>query len=130
MHGAALIRKIRLISGLILLTFVAGHLTNLLIGIHSLAAMEAWRPTLMAPWRTAVGEALLLLAALVHASLGLYAIAARRSLAMSRTDVAQLVLGLLTPPLLLAHVVATYTASQVTPNFDATYGMMLAIYWS
>jgi len=130
MRGAALIRTIRLISGLILLTFVAGHLTNLLIGIHSLAAMEAWRPTLMAPWRTGFGEALLLLAALVHASLGLYAIAARRSLAMSRTDVAQLVLGLLTPPLLLAHVVATYTASQVTPGFDATYGMMLAIYWS
>ena len=130
MHSAILIRRTRLVSGLILLTFVAGHLTNLLIGIHSLAAMESWRATLVGPWRTAIGEALLLTAALVHASLGLYAIAARRSLAMSRTDVVQLILGLLTPPLLLNHVVATYTAAQVTPNFDATYGMMLAIYWS
>jgi len=48
---------------------------------------------------------------------------------MSRTDVAQLVLGLLTPPLLLNHVVVTYMADQVTPDFDSAYGMMLAIYW-
>jgi len=130
MHSAALIRRIRLVSGLILLTFVAGHLSNLLIGIHSLAAMESWRAALIGPWRTGIGEALLLTAALVHAGLGLYAIAARRSLAMSRTDVVQLTLGLLTPPLLLNHVVATYTAAQVTPGFDATYGMMLAVYWS
>lgn len=66
---------------------------------------------------------------LVHVALGLYAIASRRSLAMSRTDVVQLALGLLTPPLLLNHVVATYIADQVTPDFDAAYGMMLAVYW-
>jgi adenylate cyclase len=65
----------------------------------------------------------------VHVALGLYAISARRSLAMSRTDVAQLVLGLLTPPLLLNHVVVTYMADQVTPDFDSAYGMLLAIYW-
>ena len=130
MHAQSVLRNVRLVSGLILMTFVAGHLTNLLIGIHSLAAMEAWRATLIGPWRTGLGEGLLLGAAIVHASLGLYAISARRSLAMSRTDVVQLILGLLTPPLLLNHVVATYTAAQVTPGFDSTYGMMLAIYWS
>jgi adenylate cyclase len=65
----------------------------------------------------------------VHGALGLYAIAVRRSLAMTRTDVAQLALGLLTPPLLLNHVVVTYMADRVTPDFDSAYGMMLAIYW-
>ena len=125
-----MVRNVRLVSGLILMAFVASHLTNLMIGIHSLAAMETWRATLMGPWRSGLGQWLLLGAACVHVALGLYAISARRSLAMSRTDVAQLVLGLLTPPLLLNHVVATYTAAQVTPDFDSTYGMMLAIYWS
>jgi adenylate cyclase len=129
MHAQIVLRNVRLLSGLVLMTFVAGHLTNLIIGIHSLAAMEVWRAQLMDPWRTAIGQWLLLGAACVHVALGLYAISARRSLAMSRTDVAQLVLGLLTPPLLLNHVVVTYMADQVTPDFDSAYGMMLAIYW-
>ena len=124
-----MVRNVRLVSGLILMAFVAGHLANLAIGIHSLAAMEAWRAHLMDPWRSAFGQWLLLGSVCVHVALGLYAISARRSLAMSRTDVAQLVLGLLTPPLLLNHVVVTYMADQVTPDFDSAYGMMLAIYW-
>jgi len=129
MHAQIALRNIRLLSGLVLLAFVAGHLGNLIIGIHSLAAMEAWREHLMDPWRTAIGQPLLLSAVCVHVALGLYSISQRRSLAMSRTDVAQLVLGLLTPPLLLNHVVVTYMADQVTPDFDSAYGMMLAIYW-
>ena len=129
MRGGTVIRNLRLLSGLVLMAFVAGHLANLAIGIHSLAAMEAWRAHLMDPWRSRFGEGLLLGAACVHVALGLYAISARRSLAMSRTDVVQLVLGLLTPPLLLNHIVVTYMADQVTPDFDSAYGMMLAIYW-
>jgi adenylate cyclase len=129
MHAQTVLRNVRLASGLVLMAFVASHLANLLIGIHSLAAMEAWRAHLMDPWRTGVGQWLLLGSVCIHVSLGLYAISARRSLAMSRTDVAQLVLGLLTPPLLLNHVVVTYMADQVTPDFDSAYGMMLAIYW-
>jgi adenylate cyclase len=129
MHAGRVVRSVRLVTGLVLMAFVAGHLANLAIGIHSLAAMEAWREHLMDPWRTGVGQWLLLGSVCVHVALGLYSISARRSLAMSRTDVAQLVLGLLTPPLLLNHVVVTYMADQVTPDFDSAYGMMLAIYW-
>ena len=119
----------RLVTGLVLMAFVVGHLANLALGIHSLAAMEAAREHLMDPWRSGFGQWLLLGSVVVHVALGLYSISARRSLAMSRTDVAQLVLGLLTPPLLLNHVVVTYMADQVTPDFDSAYGMMLAIYW-
>ncbi|MBI3371334.1 MAG: (2Fe-2S)-binding protein [Betaproteobacteria bacterium] len=130
MHAPTVLRNARLLSGLVLMAFVTSHLGNLLIGIHSLAALETWRATLMGPWKSGAGLALLLGSACVHVALGLYAISARRSLAMSRTDVVQLGLGLLTPPLLLNHVVATYIAGEVTPDFDATYGMMLAVYWS
>ena len=129
MHAGTVVRNLRLISGLILMAFVTGHLANLSIGIHSLAAMEAWRAHLMDPWRSGIGQPLLLGAACIHVALGLYAISARRSMTLSRTDVVQLVLGLLTPPLLLNHVVVTYMADQVTPDFDSAYGMMLAIYW-
>lgn len=125
-----LMRSVRLVSGLILMAFVSGHLANLMLGMHSLAAMESWRPILMGPWRTGFGLALLAGAVLVHIALGLYSISARRSLAMSKTDVVQLCLGLATPPLLLNHVVVMHMAGEVTPNFDATFGQMLAVYWS
>lgn len=130
MHAGALVRRVRIVSGLILLTFVTGHLTNLMLGLHSLAAMEAARPYLMGPWRSTPGIALLGGAALVHILLGLYALGSRRSLAVSKTDVAQLLLGFITPPLLLNHAVAMHVAGEVSPGFDATFGQMLALYWS
>ena len=123
-------RRLRLATGLILLSFVTCHLANLAIGMHSLAALEAWRMVLTAPWTRGAGFYLLAAAALVHASLGLYAIASRRTLTLSATDVAQLVLGLATPPLLIAHAVALYTAIRVSPDFADNYGQILAVYWS
>src|SRR5262245_12857050 len=124
MHAATLVRNLRLASGLVLMAFVFSHLGNLMIGMHSLAAMEAWRATLMGPWQSPIGQVLLIGAALVHVALGLYSIVRRRSLAMSRTDVVQLTLGLLTPPLLLSHVIATHFANAGLPNFESSYGLM------
>ena len=129
MPTQTLVRNIRLISGLVLMAFVIGHLLNLSLGLHSLATMEAWRSKLLAPWRSMPGALLLTLAAAVHALLGLYAMSARRSFAMSRTDVVQLLLGLLTPPMLISHVFATYVANELGPSFDSSYGQMLAVYW-
>jgi adenylate cyclase len=130
MNADIALRSVRLVCGLVLMTFVAGHLCNLALGIHSLAAMEAARPYLMGPWRSAPGLALLAGAALLHMFLGLYAIASRRSLTLTRTDAVQLLLGLLTPPLLLNHAFVMHTAGEVSPGFDATFGQMLAVYWS
>ncbi len=124
------LRNIRLVSGLILLAFVVGHLVNLSIGLHSLAAMEVWRAALVGPWQGTIGRVLLGTAALVHAALGLYAMAARRSLSMSKTDLVQLLLGVLTPPLLLNHVLMTSVASELTSEYEPSYGLLLAVYWS
>jgi adenylate cyclase len=125
-----MVRIVRLLSGLVLMTFVCCHLVNLAIGIRSLAEMEAWRAKLTVPWTTGPGQWLLAIAATIHLCLGLYSIVARRSLALSATDVAQLTLGLLTPPLLIAHVIAMATANAVSPGFASNYGQILAVYWS
>ncbi len=130
MHAGAVVRNVRIVSGLVLLTFVTGHLSNLILGLHSLAAMEAARPYLMGPWRSGPGITLLAGAAIVHILLGVYALSARRSLAVSKVDVAQLFLGLITPPLLLNHAVVMHMAGEISPGFDSTFGQMLAIYWS
>lgn len=130
MRANLLLRNVRLVSGLVLFAFVLGHLANLSIGLHSLAAMEQWRATLMGPWQFPAGRLLLGGAALVHAALGLYAMAARRSLSMSRTDVVQLLLGVMTPPLLLNHVLMTAVASELASEYEPSYGLLLALYWS
>ena len=119
-----------MVSGLILMTFVVGHLANLAIGLKSLAAMQAWLAHLMAPWQTPVGKFLLVGSMLLHVALGLYAIAARHSLAMSRTDMVQLFLGLCTPPLLLAHVIVMGMGSKLATAFEPSYGQILSVYWS
>jgi adenylate cyclase len=124
-----IIRRIRLGSGLTLLLFVAGHLGNLALGLVSVDAMERWRGALLMPWQTSFGQALLLAAAIVHAGLGLASLASRHSLAMSRTDWVQLLLGLVTPPLLLNHVVGLQVTSDLVARFAADYGYVLAVYW-
>ncbi len=123
-------RTLRLLSGLVLLAFVASHLANLSIGLHSLAAMDVWRATLLGPWQMPAGRWLLGGAALAHMLLGLWTMAMRRSLAMSRTDWVQLALGLFTPPLLVAHVMLTAVAGEIATGYEASYGFVLAKYWS
>ena len=124
-----IVRRVRLVSGLVLLLFVAGHLSNLALGLVSVDAMERWRGVLLMPWQTGFGQALLLTAAIVHAGLGLASLASRHSLAMSRTDWVQLLLGLAILPLLVNHVVGGQVTSDLTARFSADYGFVLAVYW-
>src|SRR5215472_2149963 len=124
-----IVRRVRLGSGLILLLFVTGHLCNLALGLGSVDAMERWRGALLMPWQTRLGQGLLLTAVIIHAGLGLVSLASRHSLAMSRTDWVQLLLGLATPPLLVNHVVGLQVASDLVAGFSADYGYVLAVFW-
>lgn len=125
----SMIRKARLASGLVLMAFVTCHLANLALGLSSLAAVELWEPVLMGVWLGAPGKILLAGAALVHAALGLWALAARRSLVLSASDIVQLCLGLLVPPLLVNHVLAIGGTGQMVQQFQVSYGLILAVYW-
>jgi adenylate cyclase len=130
MSSAVWLRRLRLASGIVLMAFVLCHLTQLALGVLSLATIEAYLGVLTFPWESRVGEALLLGAALVHTAAGLQAIAARRSLALSSTDVVQLVLALLIVPLLVSHVMLTRFAQEIDPDFFPSYRLLLAAYWS
>jgi adenylate cyclase len=124
-----IVRRIRLESGLFLLLFVAGHLCNLALSLVSVDTMERWRSVLLTPWQTGLGQSLLLAAAIIHGGLGLASLASRHSLAMSRTDWVQLLLGVATPPFLVNHVVGLQMTSDLVAQFDADYGYVLAVYW-
>ena len=122
-------RRARLLSGLVLVVFVTAHLANLSLGLISLQSMEEWRGLLMAPWHTFPGILLLSGAALVHVVCGLYTFSARRSLVFSRTDLVQLLLGTLTPFLLISHVLAMRATGAFVEQFNPSYGLILSVYW-
>jgi adenylate cyclase len=52
--SAALIRQIRLSSGLVLLCYVLSHFANLALGLVSLEMMEAGRIWFLTVWRSPV----------------------------------------------------------------------------
>jgi adenylate cyclase len=129
MSFAIWLRRFRLATGLVLMAFVAGHLVNIALGLVSLETVDAATTYLMLPWQSRIGEALLIVSTLVHTIAGLQAILVRRSLAMSVTDIVQIVLALLVPPLLLAHIVVTRLTVAYIDGFYASYGLVLAVLW-
>ncbi|MFP3670845.1 adenylate/guanylate cyclase domain-containing protein, partial [Priestia sp. SIMBA_032] len=61
--------RLRLISGLVLLAFVLGHLLNHVAGLISVEAMNALLFLSIAPWRAWPGTVLLVAAAATHVAL-------------------------------------------------------------
>ena len=105
--------RLRLASGLVLVGFVATHLINRALGIHSLAAMKAGRELFVALWRSWPGTLLLYVALAGHVLLVVHRLYRRRSLRMPAWEAAQIVLGLLIPFWLVVHVVGTRGAHEV-----------------
>ena len=98
----------RLATGLILFFYVLTHNLNHALGLISLSAMEGGRTVFLGFWRPL--ELVLLLAALLHLSIGLRALYRRKSLRMPFLEATQLTLGLAAPPLLLLHIIGTAVA--------------------
>jgi len=99
--------RLRLYSGLVLFTYLVGHLANHALGVISLEAMNAGIPFTIAPWRTLPGTVLLGGAALVHVSAVLWSLYLRQTLRMPGWQIAQTTLGLLIPFGLIGHVLGT-----------------------
>jgi adenylate cyclase len=99
--------RFRLYSGLVLFTYLLGHLANHALGVISLEAMNAGMRFTIEPWRTLPGTVLLSGAALVHVFTVLWSLYLRRTLRMPAWQITQTVLGLLIPFALIGHVLAT-----------------------
>lgn len=121
-------RRIRLTTGLILFVFVTGHLLNHVLGLHSLAAMEAGREWFILIWRNPVGAAALMGSLLTHLLLAAWALYARRSLRMSGGEAFQLVFGFSIPLLLAVHFVGTGGSHRMFGTND-NYAYVLLAQW-
>ena len=120
--------RLRLASGLVLMTFVAGHLTNHALTLHSLEAVEAGRRVFTAIWRSPPGAILLYAALFTHILLTLFKLYQRRRLRMPLWELAQIGLGLLIPFWLVLHVTATRGAHEILGVHDS-YLLQFAAVW-
>ena len=106
------IRRLRLITGSILFTYLATHFLNHSLGLISLESMEAGRIWFLALWRNPLGTIAFYGSLLTHFFLALWAIYQRHHLRMPFWEALQLVLGLCIPPLLATHFVGTRLAYE------------------
>jgi adenylate cyclase len=116
--------RLRLISALIMLTFVICHLTAHWFLLVSVDNAETVLTVLMYPWRTRIGTAILVTAFVVHYCNALWSVYIRRSLRLNRWELTQLGLGLCIPILLMVHVVGTRIADSalgVTPSYNNVF---------
>ncbi len=123
-----MVRRLRLVSGLVLFSFLLTHLANLGLGILSLEALDRGRQAFLLLWRNPAGTLLLYGAIALHLGLAYWAIYQRRSLKMPAWEAAQLLLGLAVPPLLVIHVLGTRLAHQVL-GLDDSYLYVLLVFF-
>jgi adenylate cyclase len=121
--------KVRLYSGLVLLSFVVCHLTAHGFLLISFEWAQAALDGLMFPWRTAIGTIVLLSALLAHYANALWAIFQRRTLRLAPWEAWQVGLGLCIPLLLMLHVTSTRIAESLVNATSGHYDSVLVVQW-
>ena len=105
------VRQVRLACGLVMFTYIFSHFFNHALGNVSLTAMEWWRVNVHVWWwRIPVVNATLYTAAIIHFSLGLWAVYQRRHFRYTAIEITQLLLGLSIPLWLASHFGAVRVA--------------------
>jgi adenylate cyclase len=124
----SLLRNTRLVSGLILMTFLVLHFANHALNLISIDAAEAGRHLFLAVWRNPAGTVLLYGSILVHPALALVSLYRRRTLAMPKREWAQLALGLLVPLLIANHVIGTRVIHDMYGIEDSYHRVVRALW--
>ena len=106
-EARSIVTRLRLATGLVLFAYLVTHFANHALGLVSLDAMESGRRLVLALWRNSVGTIVLYGSLPIHLGLAFWSLYRRRSLRMPAWEAAQLIVGLLIPPLLAIHVIGT-----------------------
>jgi adenylate cyclase len=122
-------RPTRLISGLVLLTYLTTHFINHALGLISLQAMEEGRFWFLALWRNPLATAALYGALIIHLGLAFYSLYRRHHLRMPWWEALQLVLGLTIPLFLAAHIAGTRLAHELFGVKDS-YALIVLSLWN
>jgi adenylate cyclase len=122
-------RKLRLVSGLVLFVYVAGHLINHALGLVSLSAAERGLAVAVGFWHWWPASILLYSSAAIHVALAFYALYERRTLRLPAIEWLRIILGFGMPILLIGHVISTRAAFEVY-QLAPEYGRVIQGLWS
>ncbi len=122
-------RRLRLITGLVIAAFVVGHFLNHALGVVSVEAMNGMRTGLAAWWRSLPGTILLYGSLATHFALALASLYQRTTLRMPAWEAGQLLLGLAIPPLLIGHIVGTRLNWELLGHY-IDYERVVGLLWS
>lgn len=124
-----MVRNIRLISGLVLFSYILSHFTNHALGLVSLATMERFLLLVYPFWANPLVTTVLYGSVLVHVGLALRALYRRRTLRLPLDAALQYVLGFSIPLLAFDHVVGTRVADSLYGADFGYYTHVLTALW-
>lgn len=122
------VQRLRLWSGLVLMTYAATHLANHTVGLWSLADAEAVRTYFTAFWRSWPGTTLLAGGALLHVILALAKLYTGRTWRLAWWQWLQIALGLLIPIVLAEHLIGTRIAHELY-GYSDNYAFVTVVNW-
>jgi len=123
------VRQVRLACGLIMFTYIFSHFFNHALGNISYDLMHSWLRWHIWWWRIPVLNITLYSAAIIHFSLGLWALYQRRHFRYSVAEITQLLLGLSIPLWLASHFGAVRVAGWLYGIVPFSYANSLFGYW-
>ncbi|MGR3615634.1 MAG: adenylate/guanylate cyclase domain-containing protein [Paracoccaceae bacterium] len=115
-------------TGLVLFVFALTHFLNIGLGLISSRVMEEaqeWRKLIT---RSALGEIIIIGSLLAHGGLALFKLAQKRTLRMPVWEWVQIILGILIPIQLIAHIVFTHVAADAYGVNDK-FGYLIGLIW-
>jgi adenylate cyclase len=122
------VRRLRLLSGLVMFAYVAIHLVNHALGIVSLALAESGLRVALVLWRTLPATLLLYGAAAMHFALALWTLYSRREWRLPWVEILRLASGFSLPLLLIGHAVTTRlgdTLFAIKPSYAPIIASLL-----
>jgi adenylate cyclase len=123
------VRQVRLTAGLVMFSYIFSHFFNHALGNISYDTMEAWLQYHIWWWRIPLVNRTLYTAAIIHFSLGLWALYQRRHFRYTAIEITQLVLGLSIPLWLASHFGAVRLSGALFGNPPVNYATPLFAYW-
>lgn len=126
--GQGIVNSLRLVTGLVLFSYVALHLTNLSLGLVSIQVMDVMLAAIFPFLSHPATQGILLGSLLIHFALALHALYKRRTLKMPPKEALQMLLGFAIPFMLVLHVSKTRIVADLH-GAHITYAFELVQFW-
>jgi adenylate cyclase len=122
-------RDLRLISGVVMLLYLASHLANHALGVIALDTAEAMLGSVVKFWRNPLMTVVLYGAAGVHVALAIVSVYERRTFRLPATELLRIALGFWLPVMLIGHAITTRLEYELM-SVPSTYTRVVSELWA